>query len=85
MDTNNGTAWLIFYTFIDYGEDPCDYMIAMDETDALETYMALVEEEIYEIFYSVTQDEYEDRPIEEIAKSIGFYDSGYSVMKVPVI
>lgn len=79
----NEKAWLI-YQWVD---DPTDHMIALDENDALETYMALVEEEMYETFCWICQDRYElaDQDWEQRAQWLSPYDSCWYVMEVPII
>ena len=57
------------------------FRIYDDETIALESYMSLVEEDLYIGFYLMTQDELEFRPVEEIAKDIKINDTMYRVTK----
>ena len=76
-------AWLI------YEDDGCssyygNFRVYTDETMALEAYMSLVEEDIYIGFYLMTQDDFEDRPVEEIAKSIYLQDAIWRVQKCPL-
>lgn len=76
-------AWLI------YEDDGCssyygNFRVYTDETLALETYMSLVEEDIYWGFLWMVQDELEDRPVEEIAKSIYLQDAIWRVQKCPL-
>lgn len=77
-------VWLIVYSLYD---EPFDFMVCLDETDALETFMSLVEEELFEEFYSICQDRLEDinQDWEERAQWLNLYDSLWHVMEVPVI
>ena len=61
--------------------------LIQDETDALETYMALVEKEMFETFCWITRDRYEDvdQDWEERAQWLNLYDTMWCVMEVPVI
>ena len=84
MDKN---AWLIYNGIDDGCPSYGSTYICLDETDALETYMALVEEEMYETFICMTQDTYEDvdQDWEERAQWLNLYDTMWYVMEVPVI
>lgn len=77
-------AWLLVY---DLWDEPYDFMICLDETDALETFMALVEEEMFEEFYSICQDRFEDvdQDWEERAQWVNLFHSRWCAMEVPVI
>ena len=79
-------AWLIWNGIEGYPIDG-DTFISLDETDALETYMALVEEEMFETFCWITRDRYEDanQDWEERAQWLNLYDTMWCVMEVPVI
>lgn len=83
MDKN---AWLIWHGIEGYPMDGLT-MISLDETDALETYMSLVEEEMEETFFEMTQDNYEDanQNWEERAQWLNLYDTLWDVMEVPII
>ena len=80
----SNSAWLIVY---DLWDEPYNFMICLDETDALETFMALVEEELFEEFYTMTQDKFEDvdQDWEERAQWLRLWDSLWGVMEVPII
>ena len=82
----NENAWLIWHGIEGYPMDGLT-MISLDETDALETYMSLVEEEMEETFFEMTQDNYEDanQNWEERAQWLSLYDTMWCVMEVPVI
>lgn len=77
-------VWLIVYSLDD---EPFDFMVCLDKTDVLETFMSLVEEELFEEFYSICQDRFEDinQDWEERAQWLNLYDSLWCVMEVPVI
>ena len=79
-------AWLIWHGIEGYPMDGLT-MISFDETDTLETYMSLVEEEMEETFFEMTQDAYEDvdQDWEERAQWLNLYDTLWCVMEVPVI
>ena len=79
-------AWLIYNGIEGYPMDTLT-MISLDETDALETYMSLVEEEIEETFFWMCQDDFEaiDQDWEERAQWLRLWDSLWVVMEVPVI
>lgn len=79
-------AWLIWNGIEGYPIDE-DTFISLDETDALETYMALVEEEMFETFCWITRDSYEDadQDWEERAQWLRLWDTLWCVMEVPVI
>lgn len=80
-------AWLIWNGTDDSCPSYGSTYICLDETDALEIYMALVEEEIEETFICMTQDAYEDadQDWEERAQQLNLYDTMWCVMEVPVI
>ena len=79
-------AWLIYNGIEGYPMDTLT-MISLDETDALETYMSLVEEEIEETFFWMCQDDFEaiDQDWEERAQWLRLWDTLWVVMEVPVI
>lgn len=83
----NDYAWLIYNGIEDC--IPCYGMtfICLDQTDALESYMALVEEEMYETFYTMCQDRFEDadQDWEERAQWMRLWDTLWEVMEVPII
>ena len=83
MDNN---AWLIYDGIGGYPINTATF-ICIGETDALETYMSLVEEEMFETFYGITQDVYEDvdQDWEERAQWINIWDTMWYVMEVPII
>ena len=60
------------------------FRIYDDETIALESYMSLVEEDLYIGFYLMTQDELECRPVKELAKAMKINDTIYRVAKCPM-
>lgn len=79
----NKEVWVI------YEEDGLNpnyetFRIYDDETIALESYMSLVEEDLYVGFYLMTQDELEFRPVEELAKDMKINDTIYRVAKCPM-
>ena len=78
----NKNAWLIYDGIKGYTT-----FISLDETDALETYMSLIEEEMFEVFYGITQDRFEniDQDWEERAPWISIWDTMWCVMEVPII
>jgi hypothetical protein len=80
----NQKAWLIWYDdgwSSDYG----DFMIFLDQSDAIEMHMALSEEELYMIFAWMTQDEYETMSLEEMAIYVKLTsDVGWRIMEVPL-
>lgn len=80
------SAWLI-YDSMDGAPYYGNTFICLDQTDALESFMAFIEEEIYEIFYDITQDTFEDadQDWEEKAQWVSAWDSMWCVMEVPVI
>ena len=57
------------------------FRIYDDEIIALESYMSLVEEDLYIGFYLMTQDELEFRPVEELAKDMKINDTIYRIAK----
>ena len=61
----NQKAWLIYYGDV-YGE-LTEVYVFLDETEALEMYMSLCEEEMFMTFSWMTQDEYETMSLEEMA------------------
>ena len=78
-------AWLLAY---DIWDSPDDFMIAVDETDALETYMSLVEQDLYEEFYMICMDEFEDpdQNWNYVARwQVKFGHTLWNVMEVPII
>lgn len=79
-------AWLIYNGIEGYPMDTLT-MISLDETDALETYMSLVEEEMEETFFWMCQDDFEaiDQDWEERAQWLRLWDTLWVVMEVPVI
>lgn len=84
--TDNQEAWLI-YDAIDSTPFYGGTFICLDKTDALETHMAFVEEEMYETFYTMTQDSFEDadQDWEWKAQTFSFWDTLWCVMEVPII
>ena len=79
----NKEVWVI------YEEDGLNpnyetFRIYDDEIIALESYMSLVEEDLYVGFYLMTQDELEFRPVEELAKAMKINDTIYRVAKCPM-
>ena len=82
----NKNAWLIYDGIAGYPIDTTTF-ICLDETDALETYMSLVEKEMFEVFYGITQDRFEniDQDWEERAQWINLWDTMWCVMEVPII
>lgn len=83
----NQKAWLIWSGIDDcipiYGET----FTALDEDTALELFMSLVEEEIEETFFWMTQDEHErpDEDWEQRAREMKLRDTTYSVMEVTAV
>ena len=77
-------VWLIVCSLYD---EPFDFMVCLDETDALETYMSLVEEEMFEAFYGITQDSLEsiEQDWEERAQWMSPWWTMWCVMEVPII
>lgn len=79
-------AWLIWD-----GLDGSPYyggtFICLDKTEALEHYMAFIEEEMYETFYTMTQDSFEDvdQDWEWKAQTFSLWETMWNVMEVPVI
>ena len=82
----NQKAWLI-WDCIDGSPIYGGTFICLDETDALETYMSFIEEEMYETFYTMTQDRFEqvDEDWEERAQWINIWETMWYVMEVPAI
>lgn len=83
----NQKAWLIWN-----GVDGCipiygETFTALDEDTALELFMSLVEEEMEETFFCMTQDEYEhpDEDWESRAKDMKLRDTTYIIMEVTAI
>ena len=83
----NENAWLIYNGIEDCIPQYGMTFICLDQTDALESYMALVEEEMYETFYAVCQDRFEDadQDWEERAQWMRLWDTLWEVMEVPII
>lgn len=83
----NQKAWLIWSGIDDcipiYGET----FTALDEDTALELFMSLVEEEMEETFFWMTQDEHErsDEDWEQRAREMKLRDTTYSVMEVTAV
>ena len=79
-------AWLIYDGVEGYPIDVTTF-ICLDETDALETYMSLVEEEMFEAFYGITQDSLEsiEQDWEERAQWMSPWWTMWCVMEVPII
>ena len=83
----NQKAWLIWNGMDDccpiYGET----FVCLDEDTALELYMALVEEEIEETFFWITQDEYEpnDEDWEWRTKQMSLRDTLWCCLEVAAI
>ena len=84
--TDNQEAWLI-YDGIDNTPFYGGTFICLDKTDALETYMAFIEEEMYETFYTMTQDSFEDvdQDWEWKAQTFSLWETLWCVMEVPII
>lgn len=83
----NENAWLIYNGIEDCIPYPDMTFICLDQIDALESYMALVEEEMYETFYAMCQDRFEDvdQDWEERAQWMRLWDTLWEVMEVPII
>ena len=81
----NNTAYLLYH-WTGWDELPSDTIICTDKDEALELFMALVEEEMYITFAYMTQDELEGRDWVDMAKWLT-YDNGtlWNVMEVPII
>lgn len=79
-------AWLIYNDIEGYPINTLT-MISLDETDALETYMSLVEEEMEETFFWMCQDNLEaiDQDWEERAQWMSPWWTMWCVMEVPII
>ena len=79
-------AWLFYDEVEGYPIDVTTF-ICLDETDALETYMSLVEEEMFEAFYGITQDSLEsiEQDWEERAQWMSPWWTMWCVMEVPII
>lgn len=83
----NQKAWLIWSGVDDcipiYGET----FTALDEDTALELFMSLIEEEMEETFFWMTQDEHErpDEDWEQRAKEMKLRDTAYIIMEVTAI
>ena len=73
-------VWILVY---DLWDEPWDFMVCLDEQTALEMYMSLVEEELYEEFYGICQDNFEDisQDWEERAQWIRLWDSLWCIVK----
>ena len=80
------SAWLIYDSMnnIPYHSNT---FICLDQMDALESYMAFIEEEMYETFYGITQDAFEDadQDWEERAQWMNIWETMWCVMEVPII
>ena len=80
----NQKAWLIWYDdgwSSDYG----DFMIFLDQSDAIEMHMALSDEELYMTFAWMTQDEYETMSLEAMATYVKLTsDVCWRVTEVPL-
>lgn len=76
-------VWMIAYS-IDDGAS--DFMICTDEQTALELYMSLVEEDMFDEFFWTCDDDLEDidQDWEERAQWVNPWDSLWSIRKVPV-
>ena len=83
----NENAWLIYNGIEDCTPQYGMTFICLGQTDALESYMALVEEEMYETFYAMCQDRFEDadQDWEERAQWMRLWDTLWEVMEVPII
>ena len=83
----NENAWLIYNGIEDCIPHYGMTFICLDQTDALEFYMASVEEEMYETFYTMCQDRFEDaaQDWEERAQWMRLWDTLWEVMEVPII
>ena len=81
----NNTAYLLYH-WTGWDELPSDTIICTDKDEALEMFMAFIEEEIYMTFLWMTQDELEGRDWVDMAKWLT-YDNGtlWDVMEVPII
>ena len=83
----NQKAWLI-WSGVDGGIPIYDETFtALDEDTALELFMSLVEEEMEETFFWMTQDEYErpDENWELRVKEMKLRDTTYVIMEVKTI
>ena len=60
-------------------------LVYEDETDALEAFMSLTEEEMYFGFCGCVDDEMETRTPEEIARDIWYSDSQWFMIRCPVL
>lgn len=80
----NQKAWLIWYDdgwSSDYG----DFMIFLDQSDAIEMHMALSDEELYMTFAWMTQDEYETMSLEAMATYVKLTsDVCWRITEVPL-
>lgn len=80
----NQKAWLIWYDD-GWSSDYDDFMIFLDQSDAIEMHMALSEEELYMTFAWMTQDEYETMSLEEMAIYVKLTsDVGWRITEVPL-
>ena len=81
----NDVAYLLYH-WTGWDELPSDTIICTNKDEALELFMALVEEEMYITFAYMTQDELEGRDWVDMAKWLT-YDNGtlWNVMEVPII
>lgn len=78
---NKQEIWILFY---EYDYERLDPIAFTDETDALEVFMALCDEELYETFFFMTQDEYEKRSIADMALYVKLtHDIGWQVERIP--
>ena len=80
----NQKAWLIWYDdgwSSDYG----NFMIFLDQSDAIEMHMALSDEELYMTFAWMTQDEYETMGLEAMATYVKLTsDVCWRITEVPL-
>lgn len=83
----NQKAWLIWSGVDDGAPIYDETFTALDEDTALELFMSLVEEEMEETFFWMTQDEYErpDEDWERRAKEMKLRDTTYIIMEVTAI
>lgn len=83
----NQKAWLIWSGVDDGAPIYDETFTALDEDTTLELFMSLVEEEIEETFFWMTQDEYErsDEDWERRAKELKLRDTTYIIMEVTAI
>ena len=81
----NQKAWLIWSGVDDYMPIYGETFTALDKDTALELFMSLVEEEMEETFFWMTQDEYERPDWEWQAREMKLRDTTYVIMEVTVI